>query len=263
MPPKKHEKEEETVSLEQVKELLQQQREHFLDLLNQQEKTFRSFVELIINTSNQRWDDEIKRVQEFKTSLEFSQGDIDCLKKELAELKSEMKTQLKSEGDLGERIRNVNESLVAETTRADYLEAQSRRSNLIFEGIREESADESWAESEKKVKDLLEQKLGLSRDIELERVHRIARKEDAAGPIRGSPKPRAIIAKFIRFKDRSEVMANAKKLKGTNIYINEDFIDSVRKRRKELLPAMFEARKQGKIAFLRYDKLVTYDKKDD
>ena len=58
-------------------------------------------------------------------------------------------------------------------------------------------------------------------------------------------------------------MANAKKLKGTEIYINEDFIDSVRKRRKELLPAMFEARKQGKIAFLRYDKLVTYDKKDD
>ena len=52
-------------------------------------------------------------------------------------------------------------------------------------------------------------------------------------------------------------MANAKKLKGTNIYINEDFIDSVRKRRKELLPAMFEARKQGKIAFLRTTRRIS------
>ena len=260
MPPKKHEKEEETVSLEQVKELLQQQKEYFMDLLNQQEKAYRSFVELIINTSNQRCDTEIKKVQELKRSLEFSQGDIDGLKKELAELK----TQVKSEGDLaGEKMRNVNISLLAETTRADYLEAQSRRSNLIFEGIQEESADETWAESESKVKKLLVEKLGLSRNIELERVHRVARKEDAAGHTSGAPKPRAIIAKFLRFKDRAEVMANAKKLKGTHIYINEDFIDSVRKRRKELLPAMYEARKRGQIAFLRYDKLVTYPKKND
>lgn len=256
MPPKKHDREEEYVTSDTVKELLQQQKEFFMDLLQQQEKSYKSFVELILNASNKRCDTAIKVTQELKTSLEFSQGEIDSLRKEISALKMQAKSD-----DLGEKIRTVSETLVAETTRADYLEAQSKRSNLIFEGI-EESKDESWEESEKKVKEILETKLGLSRDIELERVHRIARKESSDGTAAVN-KPRGIIAKFLRFKDKSDVLANAKKLKGTDIFINEDFIDSVRKRRKELLPEMWAARNRGEIAFLRYDKLITYPKKKD
>ncbi len=53
-------------------------------------------------------------------------------------------------------------------------------------------------------------------------------------------------------------MANVRKLKGSNIYINEDYPESVRKRRKELIPKMKAARERGDIAFLRYDKLIVH-----
>lgn len=244
------------VTIDTVKELLQQQKEYFMDLLQQQERSYKSFVELILDAANKRCDTAIKETQELKTSLEFSQGEIDSLRKELSALKMQAKAD-----DIGEKIRSVNETLLAETARADYLEAQSRRSNLIFEGIGE-IPEETWADSEKTVKDILVSKLGLSQDIELERVHRIARKESSDGGPSVGNKPRGIIVKFLRFKDRSMVLANAKKLKGSDIYINEDFIDSVRKKRKELMPAMWEARKRGEVAFLRYDKLVTYKKRN-
>ncbi|KAL7372326.1 hypothetical protein ABVT39_014222 [Epinephelus coioides] len=53
-------------------------------------------------------------------------------------------------------------------------------------------------------------------------------------------------------------MENAKKLKGTGIYINEDFSEAVRQKRKELLPAMRAARERGDIAYLSYDRLIVH-----
>jgi hypothetical protein len=53
-------------------------------------------------------------------------------------------------------------------------------------------------------------------------------------------------------------MEKAKCLKGTNVYINEDYSDAVRQKRKELIPAMKAAGERGEIAFLRYDKLIVH-----
>ena len=52
------------------------------------------------------------------------------------------------------------------------------------------------------------------------------------------------------------MLAKANKLKGTNIFINEDFTEAVRLKRKELLPKLMEARKKGLFAVLRHDKLT-------
>lgn len=127
------------------------------------------------------------------------------------------------------------------TLKTDYLDGQSRRNNLVFEGI-EESPDEGWAEAEEKVKALLMEKLQLPWDIELERAHRAA-KWNGFRP--NADKPRPIVAKFLRFKDRSTVLEKAKKLKGTNSFINEDFTKAVRQKRRDLLPALKAACEHG------------------
>mgnify|MGYP001796040375 CR=1 FL=1 len=44
--------------------------------------------------------------------------------------------------------------------------------------------------------------------------------------------------------------------KGSRVSIREDFSERVNAKRKELLPKLQEARKEGKIAYLSYDKLV-------
>lgn len=84
---------------------------------------------------------------------------------------------------------------------------------------------------------------------------RPAANSDGSRPNGGRPRP--IVARFLRFKDKVAVLERAKKLKGTNIFINEDFTEAVRQKRRDLLPALRAAREKGKIAYLRYGKLIT------
>ena len=100
-------------------------------------------------------------------------------------------------------------------------------------------------------KKIFAEKLQLQRGIEVERAHRSGK------PAMGD-RPRPIVVKFLRHKDRSAVLQRAKNLKGTKIFINEDYTDLVRQKRKELMPKLRAARERGDIAFLRYDKLIIH-----
>ena len=135
---------------------------------------------------------------------------------------------------------------------ADYLENQSRRHNLSFTGIKE-SPKETWASSENKVHSIISTNLNLdANSMAIERAHRTG-KPDTNG--KGH---RPIIVTFLNYKDRATVLENVKKLKGTDIHINEDFSAQVREWRKAFLPEMFAARDRGLIAYLKYDQLVTH-----
>ena len=94
------------------------------------------------------------------------------------------------------------------------------------------------------------EKLQLQHDVEVERAHR------AGKP--GGERPRPIVVKFLRHKDRTSILQRTKALKGTRIFINEDFTESVRQKRKELMPELRAARERGDIAYLRHDKLVIH-----
>ena len=88
------------------------------------------------------------------------------------------------------------------------LEDRHRRNNLRFMGIEEKSGVESetWKESETKVKDFLQEKLGLEIDeITIERAHRIGKKEEL--------KRRTIIAKCLNYKQHEKVLNKYKELK--------------------------------------------------
>jgi hypothetical protein len=53
-------------------------------------------------------------------------------------------------------------------------------------------------------------------------------------------------------------MARANKLRGTNIYLNEDYSEAVRLKRKELIPIMKAERSKGNIAYIRYNRLIVH-----
>lgn len=115
----------------------------------------------------------------------------------------------------------------------------------MFYGF-EDDADETLAQSEKRILDLCSANLKISlqpRDVE--RAHRIGRFHQ--------DKHRPIIVQFNHFKDRELVLTNARKLKGTNYSISEDFSLSTRKARKHLLEFGKASQKTYK---LRYDKLT-------
>lgn len=75
-----------------------------------------------------------------------------------------------------------------------------------------------------------------------------------------STRSRAVVARFERFGDREAVMRNARKLKGTDIFIDEDLCQASQQIRKNQIPQMKKARDEGKIAFFKYTKLIIKDK---
>ena len=73
-------------------------------------------------------------------------------------------------------------------------------------------------------------------------------------------KPRTIVCKLLRFKDKQDILRKAKLLKGTNIFINEDYCHNTVEYRKELWEEVKVLRSQGKIGYLNYRSIISRDK---
>ena len=133
-----------------------------------------------------------------------------------------------------------------------YLENQSRRNNLVFDGIpRPYDRHESWEECEKIVCEVIYQGIGISNDvnIEIERAHRL--------------NSRAIIAKFKCFKQKSLILSRAKNRRHSyrfsRVFVNEDFSERVKQKRAELSHVQRDLRQQGLRSTMRFDKLFSGD----
>ena len=204
------------------------------ELLKQQESTLKMFLSAYMDSVNTRIDNLMKDVQSVKSSLEFTQAQVEELITSDLRVK-EVKVQI-------EDLRN----------KLDDLENRSRRNNLCFEGI-PESPNETWQESESKIKHRISSHMPeVGTDFVIERAHRVGRP-------RSDSKPRKIVAPFLNYKDREAVFKAKKKLHGTNMFVNEDYSDRVLKKRTELMPELNEARCKNQRAFLRLHKLVIYD----
>lgn len=79
--------------------------------------------------------------------------------------------------------------------------------------VSNEEKGENWEMSEIKVKEILWNKFSLNvKDIEIEHAHRVGKFNES--------KPRQIVVKLLRYKDKQMILSLTKKLKGTRIYIN-------------------------------------------
>lgn len=108
------------------------------ELLKQQGSTLKVFLIAYMDSVNTRIDNLMKDVQSVtcKSSLEFTQAQVEELLTSDLRVK-EVKVQIE---DLGNKLYD--------------LKNQSRRNNLCFEGI-PESPNETWQESESKIKQLI------------------------------------------------------------------------------------------------------------
>ena len=66
--------------------------------------------------------------------------------------------------------------------------------------------------------------------------------------------------KLLRWKDKEMIMANVRKLKGKNVFINEDFSLETLELRKKLWEQVKQYRQEGKYAVLNYDKIYVRDR---
>ena len=116
-----------------------------------------------MDSTNFRLDQFSREVQDIKTSLLFTQKDVDDIKAESVK-HGQRCNSLQSD------VFKVCDKLLAVTDKMEYLEGQSRRNNLVIDGFTE-SPHETWTEMEEKVKKVLIEKLNLQLEIEIERAH--------------------------------------------------------------------------------------------
>ena len=82
--------------------------------------------------------------------------------------------------------------------------------------------------------------------------------------IDGAPnKRRTIIAKFLNFKDKQEVLSKykARKLWTKNIFLNENFSEDTMEKHKGLFQRAKELQEEGKFVKVVYDRLIVHDRR--
>lgn len=135
-------------------------------------------------------------------SEERIKSDISSIRKDLVKYQSEVFDKI---SELSTQVRCLKLELKNVST-------QIRKKNLIIQGLPEKK-DETWMELEKAIQDLYT-KLGISVKPDYDDCFRIGKIQPG--------KPRPIILKLIRLKDKKMILSQTKKLKGTKIYVNED-----------------------------------------
>lgn len=225
---------QETVSLTTVREMLKVQ-----------ESMMRSLFDSVISSLNARLDEVVKTVSSIKTSLEYSQQEIDDLKPLQIKLN-------KAEQTMGQ----LNDDLKEQQVKAEYLENQSRRNNLRINGI-EETEGETWAEAEEKVKQAIKNKLDI--DVEIERAHRVERRKNKQRK-ENDNKPRTIVCKLRDWKQRETILRKARKEKPEGLFVSEDLALATLRKREPLIPKLKAAKEAGKIAYFVLDRLIIKDR---
>ena len=105
---------------------------------------------------------------------------------------------------------------------------------------------------ETKIKNIFQEKLEIHDDIIIERAHRTKGKTT-----KNNTATRTFVIKLANYKDKSMILRNVHKLKGSDIFINEDFSKQTTDLRKELWKEVKQLRSEGKIAYLNYRTVVT------
>ena len=229
-----------------IKEELEDYEKKMKQEYEEHEKKINDIIKSHLETTNKRLEEISKEVRDITESVEFTEGRLD---EEIATVKDDI-SKMKSDVRLIERDlldpNDVSEKLIE-------LEDRFRRNNLRFDGLTEDT-NETWDDCERKIQKILSDKLEITEDVEIERCHRMEKRK--------GNRPRTIICKFLRFKDKQKILKNAKKLKNSGIYIYEDFCNDTMELRKSLWEEVMEHRRQGKFAFLNYRSIIVRNHND-
>ena len=108
-------------------------------------------------------------------------------------------------------------------------EDRSRRNDIRIDGIEEEEGG-VWEIFQAKATKVFKKKLGIENKIIIKGAHRTKRNyrnED-------KKRPRTIVLRLANFKDKNIILKNVNILKGSDVYVNEDFSMETTELRKKL-----------------------------
>ena len=167
--------------------------------------------------------------------------EIQQLKTKVTELESKLASQ-------AELITNQQELLTASNNatakKIEKIEAHSRKLNLVFENIPEREGENCKQEIERVIRQGM--RLPIRDPIDI--AHRLEKTDPR--------KPAGIIARFRSVAEKSRILQNASALRGTNVYVRNDYPSAMVQRRSYLAKVVTDAKRQDPRARLVHDKLL-------
>jgi len=213
----------------------------------------------VINCSNKSEQQLIELIMEQVQLLNILTQLKDDIRADISQFKEEIREDIERNrnltiSELKESISEVKKSHEEVKRTVAELDREKRRKNIILFGIKEEF-NKYW-DLENFVLTLFKDKLQVGVNVtELDFIKRL-------GKPNGN-QARPILVGFVQFRTKLLLLQSSGKLKGTNISISEDYPKGVAEIRKLLRPKLIEARREGKYAIIKYDKLIIMDNLKD
>ena len=170
--------------------------------------------------SKQQIDELKKKVNELRYSIEHTENVLEDKVARVEEYVGHIESHVQEMYDCQLDPDFIEDKLID-------LEDRSRRNNLRVDGIKERP-NETWEDCENELHTLFKESLGIEEEVVIERAHRVRTDKD-----KKSNATRTIVCRILNYKHKVKILRNAKKLKGKNIFTNEDFCQATLDHRKE------------------------------
>lgn len=181
---------------------------------------------------------------------------MDELKQMLLNIKEELKkdnekNRIIAVNNIEEIINGIKVKVELHDRKIEFFEKEFKKRNIIIYGFKE-LVNENYDVLEKEILAFFKDSIKIDCTVEnIDFIKRLGvKKNDTFRPV---------IVGFTTWRMKRLVLLNSKKLKGSSLVISEDFPHVVVKKRRELVPQMLEARRNGKFAILKYDRLIVED----
>ena len=184
-------------------------------------------------------EEKLDRIDEVTHSLEFAHNEIALLMEENRSLKEELK-EIKIHQSAMKKIVNELQTEVVD------LKCRSMRKNVVFTNIPQDNKEE---DVENVVKKFMTEKMQIvnADSLEIARAHRFGKSR--------KDKPRPIVVRFEKFKEKQLVTKNGKNLAGTKYGVNDQYPQEIMKKRSQLFPILRKAREKNLKAVMSVYKL--------
>lgn len=158
----------------------------------------------------------IQAIAELKSQLTASQAALVAVNARVVELDKflqEVKQSTDQIYDINSAIESLRGSVTQQSEKLVDLEDRSRRSNLVVYGVHEAPNETADQLKDKILNEIFEQKLGV-KCSSVGRIHRLGLSNN---------KNRPAILYLQDYNEKQCILKNAKKLKGTRIFIENDY----------------------------------------
>ena len=194
--------------------------------------------------------EELTIIKDLKQSIEHTEEDVREVQNNVSLLQDTIQMQAARIKEQDEKIESNRHENMLLKERQLAQDTYSRRENLKFEGIPEES-NEKNDQTITRIRNLFRAEFGIEEasDMKFQRCHRMGYKLDRS-------KPRDVIVRFVLYPDREKVWKSRSKLKNTEIIMKEDFPEEIEFRRSKLYQIHKNARAQHYKTKMVADKLI-------